>query len=1296
MAQTASGPSLAPVTQSFDADQAGRFGDQLMALFVAAGSPTLAAVAAGAAKVAPSRPPVSVQRISDWRRSRHLPANFEALEPALTWLTLQAQMRSGATELPSLPQWRQWWQHTRTASPVPTQLIPAVELPDEPYAGLAPLTSEDRAVFFGRDEVLAELASLVDVAAADSDAPALVVVTGVSGAGKSSLLGAGLAALADDPSRHWNVYSMSAAELSEVYQPNDQQLNVVAVDQLEAVLVGADDADANNLVDSLVALATVPRTVVVLGIRADMYERCASLAPIARAWQRRSLIVPPMTDAQLEEVISKPARAAGLRVEKGLAATMIADLHASSTPSAPGESVTTRAGQLPLLAQVLSVMWTRRRGGVLTIAGYRAAGGVESAIADVAERAWADLSPRAQDVAGRLLLAMVHIDENAVVRVRTDGGMLASVTSDAALVTEVVETFAQARLITIGQGHVELIHDAVLTAWPRMVEVIDRVRSSAPLLQRVTSDAREWDDAGRDAALLYPPERYHRATELADDPMFGDLAEQFLTATGEHLESRQRRRRFALAAIVVLAVVSVVAAALAIMSNVALSTQRDDAQYAALLETIGRLSYTDPGLSAQLAVAAFHMRPNDKQAQLRVLQTQQLPLPATAPKRHTAAIYDLATKRSGSTTMVATASNDRTVRLWNSSDPREISSYPTALTGYQSFVTSVAFAPDTSMLATASGDGSVPVWDVADPAAPVRRGTLHAPEGAGATYIIRYSPDGRLLATTSDSGAVTLWDTRNAGAGDAPYRPLGVVNDHKRPVRSVAFSPTAPLLAVASDDATMSLIDISNPNAPLTITTIADGGEAGWHSVAISANGRYLAAGRDDGAIAVYDLADPRRPTLVGLRSEAHLAAVWSVGFSADGATMISASLDGTARRWDIDGAGSRTSPARLDTIGEPVRTGSGAIHTASYLSADVVLTAGAAGLLQAWSVPSSPIPAHSLPITRPAVSPDRKLLATGSADQSIDLWDTTDAHRPVRRATIARRVGTSGGYYVAFNRTGRILAVAFGGGRHIQLFDVADPARPRPLADLSVATRYTAPLVFSPARDVLVTGDTDVSLARWDVSDPARPVRLGGSLTGPTGFIQRAVYSPDGGQLSAASADGRVYQWSTSAADEVKASAPLDVHSRVVNDIAYAKSGGYLYTASDDETISVHNRQGRQVFVARVGNRVAALSVSDDGRTLAVGTDQGLELWDLHDPARLTRRGDDDPLSLTSMMTRYATFVGDQTIYTGGQSMLQWWNTDVLSSAKRVCDTTKGNVSPSQWQAAAPDIRYTRPCVAV
>ncbi|MFW0788805.1 AAA family ATPase [Gordonia sp. CPCC 205333] len=1285
------------MTQSFDADPVGRFGDQLMALFAVAGSPTLAAVAVGAAKVAPGRPSVSVQRISDWRRGRHLPANFEVLEPVLTWLTLQAQMRPEAPDLPSLPQWREWWDRTRISTPAQPQAVPAVVLPDEPYAGLAALTSDDRAVYFGRDEVLADLAELIELAAVESGTPALVVVTGVSGAGKSSLLGAGLAALADDPSRRWTAHATTAAELTGDDQSDvdENQLRIVAVDQLEAVLVGADDAGAGDLVDSLAALATLPRTVVVLGIRADMYERCAALTPIARAWQRRSLIVPPMTDAQLEEVISKPARAAGLRVEKGLAATMIADLHATTLQSATGEPVTTRAGQLPLLAQVLSVMWTRRRGGALTIAGYRATGGVESAIADVAERAWADLSPRAQHVACRLLLAMVHIDEHTVVRVQTDGGTLSSVIADAALVTEVVETFAQARLITIGQGHVELIHDAVLTAWPRMVKVIDGVRSSAPLLQRVSSDAREWDEAGRSAALLYPAERYHRATVLADDPLLGDLAERFLAATGEHLETRQRRRRVALVSVVVLAVVSVVAAVLAIVSNVALSSQRDDARYSALMATIGRLSYTDPGLSAQLAVAALHMRPDDQRAQLRVLQTQQLPLPASAPKGHTAAVYDLATKRSGPKTMVATASNDRTVRLWDASVPRETASYPTALTGYQSFVTSVAFAPDTSLLATASGDGTVPIWDVVDPAAPVRRGVLRAPDGVGATYIVRYSADGALFATTSDSGAVTLWDTRNPGVGGEPYRPLGVVKEHKRPVRSVAFSPTAPLLALASDDATMSLVDISNPNAPLTIATLDDGGEAGWHSVSISSNGRFLAAGRDDGAVAVYDIADPRRPTLIALRSEAHLAAVWSVGFSADSATMLSASLDGTARRWDIDGAGRRASPARLDSIGEPIRTGNGAINTAHYLSDDVVLTAGAAGLLQAWSVPVSPIPAHPLPIMRPAVTPDRRLLATGSADQSIDLWDTSDARRPVHRSTIERRVGTSGGYYAAFDRTGRILAVAFGGGRHIQLFDVADPTRPRPLVELTVATRYTAPLAFSPTRDELITGDTDVSLTRWNVTDPARPVRINGSLSGPTGFIQRAIFSPDGGQLSAASADGRVYQWSTPDTGAVKASTPLDAHRRGVNDIAYAKSGRYLYAASDDETISVHDPQGNQVYLAQVGNRVAALSVSDDGSTLAVGTDQGLEIWDLHDPARPQRRGDGGPLSLTSAMTRFTTFVGNQTIYTGGQSMLQWWNTDVESDVRRVCETTNGTLSPAQWQAVAPDVRYERPCTS-
>ncbi|RPA57166.1 hypothetical protein EF294_19180 [Gordonia oryzae] len=1325
-------------------DGPGRFGSQLHALFTAAGSPTLAATIAGAARLAPGRGEVSVQRLSDWRRGRHLPARFETLEPVLVWLILQAQSRGADTS--SLRDWRRWWSAangTRTRDPGPSKRRTAEPIPTLacPYPGLGVMTAEDREVFFGRDRVLDELAAVIGAADRDRElSPAVVLVTGVSGAGKSSLLRAGLARLAERPENRWKVHARPAVALldnadgqgaegtgGDEYpdqpdpdQPDPDQhrveqssveesdqrgtglddhaaaptLTVQVVDQLEQVLVGQSRRAprVQQLMESLGGLASRPGTVVVVGARADMYEMASTLEPVASAWQHRSIVVPPMTDTELEEVIAAPARVSGIRVDKGLAPTILSDLRGLTGRRGPIED---RAGQLPLVAHVLSVMWATRAGATLTVSGYHEAGGVSSAIAESAEAMWQALTPVHRVTAQRLLLSLIHISDGVTARRPRRFADLVALGDDRAGTVAVIEALSESRLVTVSDQQVQIIHDVVLSAWPRLSELIERTRDSAPVLERVTTDAAEWDRQGRDTSLLYNPTRYEWAAQVAENPVLGSVARDFLATGRHHIDIQRRRRRWAIAAVSLLAVISVVAAGVAIFSNVALARESNNARFSALLSSAGRLAQTDPGLAAQLAVGAWRIHPDNPLARMRVLQTQQLPLPISARAGHQGAVYDLGLTSGGADgtgsggRLLATASYDRSVRLWRADNPRDIVAAGPALRGYGSFVTSVDFRPGSPTLASADGEGKIAVWDIADLAHPVRTQTLQSPYGTGTSYILRYDRTGRVLATTHDNGVVTLWDTTAPGG----YRAVSEIGEHTGPVRTVALSPTRPVLVAGSDDGTISLSDIADPAAPVHLSELRDGIDSGWHSVAISPDGTLLAAGRDDGTVAVWNIADPRSPIALG-RVRAHGAAIWSVGFSADGRSLISAGLDGFARRWDVGSDGTSASADLLTELGVPMRTSGGAFFTAREIAPQVVLTAGGAGTIQAWDIPAAPQPAHSLPITQTSVSPDGTTLATSAADQTIALWNLPRGRAPTELSRISEQPRPSGGYVTAFNRTGTILASAFTGGGEVDLYDIADRRAPRRLVTLPVQTRHTFPLAFDPTRDLLVTGSSDNSIQLWDIADPHAPRMLGQPFATTDGFIEDVQFGPDGGDLVVADAAHRITRWDIDDPRNPHLAQQMTSHTSAVNAAVFSHDGRFIYGGADDQTISVTAVGSESSARVRVptGVRVTSLSVSADGATLVVGADLSVQLWDISTPDAPKPIARDESITAESAYVREPMIAPNDVIYAGGRSDLQWWTIDAGAVASRVC-AADNHIDRGTWDEFAEGVQYPDIC---
>ncbi|WP_434099636.1 nSTAND1 domain-containing NTPase [Streptomyces minutiscleroticus] len=1064
---------------------------------------------------------------------------------------------------------------------------------------------------------------------------------------------------------------------------------VVIVDQFEeAFTLCPDEAERRAFIRILHAACTPagpgdpdgsggPAPVlVVLGVRADFYERCLDHPELADALQHRHMVLGPLTTAELREAVTGPAKAVGMELEPGLAELIVREV------SADGPRGAHDAGVLPLLSHALLATWQRRKAGRLTLAGYRAAGGIQGAVAATAERAWSGLDPAARTAARLLLLRLVRLGEDThATRRRGTRRQLSAESTDPGKTEESLEALVRARLVTLDAETVEITHEALLHAWPRLRNWIDEGRNDHLLRQRLEEDGRAWEGSDRDTSLLYRGSRLEQArawAQSAGDTFLTRSAMEFLAASVRLRRRTVLLRRGAVAALVALAVVAVGSAVVAWQ-------QRNDAVFEQVVAEADRVQYTDPSLSAQLDLVAHRLRPDDQGAGNRLVSIVNSPL-ATPLLGHTGAVYLTSFDPSGN--LLATAGYDRTVRLWDVSDPTRPRRLGGPLTGHTSWVSTALFSPDGRTLVSAGDDGTIRLWDVRDPGHPRRLGSPLNGHG-GTIYLLAFSPDGRTLASASDDGAVRLWDVAERSRPTA----LATLTGHTAAVRAVAFSPDGRTLATGGNDDTIRLWDTADVRHPRRIGTALEGHSGLVHSVAFSPDGRTLASGSADDTVRLWDVADPGDAQQIGTPLTGHTGPVWSVAFSPDGDMLAAASADSTASLWNVG------DPAYPSQVGEPLAGGSGEMYALGFSPDGRTLATGNGdSKVRLWSLPGSDMVGEV-----GAFRPDGGVLATAARDGRIRLWDVAAADRPVALSEPFMSAGDVARSLV-FSPDGRTLAALTGGENTFQLWDVADPAHPVPHGPpVKLRTRYAGAdaLAFGPDGRTLATDHDDRTVQLWDVADPSRPRPLGKPLTGHKGYVNGLAFSPDGRTLASGSADGTVRLWDvTDPRRATPRGAPLKGHSGPVNTLLFSPDGRTLASGGDDDTVRLWKNTGTGT-AAPLGDpltghteAVVSLTFSPDGRTLASGgNDNTIRLWDVDEPSGAAAIG--QAMSPNAKTGNFLSFSPESHMLgvSSGADTVRLWNLDVDEAIRRVCSTTRNVLTREKWHEYLPRLSYDPPC---
>jgi tetratricopeptide (TPR) repeat protein len=301
---------------------------------------------------------------------------------------------------------------------------------------------------------------------------------------------------------------------------------VLLVDQVEECFTREGVTDEQRLAFARVidALARSGIVWVLATLRSDFYSAFSRLEPLLALKDgagQHDLRVPD--PSEIAQIVRLPAQVAGLTYEsdpargRSLDAVLIAEATGASDA-------------LPLLQYALTLLEARKEGSRLTFAAYEAMGGLEGAIGQRAEEAWAALGEEARAAFPRVLRALVEVAPGAELRAtarRTPRTTLAATPGGAAF----VDAFVAARLLVADERGpdrvVSVAHEALLRRWRKAA---DQISAEAELLRiqtRLRAEAARWDASGR-------PKRweYWRGLDLE-----GGL---LLLRSGFELEDRDR------------------------------------------------------------------------------------------------------------------------------------------------------------------------------------------------------------------------------------------------------------------------------------------------------------------------------------------------------------------------------------------------------------------------------------------------------------------------------------------------------------------------------------------------------------------------------------------------------------------------------------------------------------------------------------------------------------------------------------------------------------------------------------
>jgi WD40 repeat protein/ABC-type oligopeptide transport system ATPase subunit len=1173
------------------------------------------------------------------------------------------------------------------AAEEPAQAAGAEPIGPCPYPGLAYFGPSDADLFFGRDATITRLAEAVG-------RQSFTALVGASGSGKSSVVLAGLAArLHNDRAGNWrfshfrigtelesNPFLALARALAPLYVASDSDVErlkntkllatslaageltlrdvfadcrsrnkgrriLLIADQFEeAFTLVEDETIRSRFIDVLLAgfpdpaAGSVPDICLILTMRADFYGRALLHRRLADALQNHLENLGPMNREELQAAIVRPAENAGVAFEPGMVKTLL-------------DTVASKPGGLPLLQFALREMWGRQERKRITRKSYDEIGGVEGALAQRAETVFAGLTKNGADPAmdkafQRLFTRLVTLGEGqedtrrVVEKAELGDEVWGLAQRLAGEENRLVVTNASSARETA-----EVVHEALIRHWPKLVDWINRDRAFQSWLRQIGAGTELWSADPQDDGPLLRGGMLAQATEwLAkrrDDLSQKERdfieasialrqrveAEKAAVLAREHarlaeIEAGQvRTARIQRIAMGALAGVGLLV--LAMLANVLWQQHDTDRREALVYTSLAAQAMNDEqfdramrfALQAYPARGAMPWAPFSTELEGKLAGGALSTYMHRVLRGHTGVVRSAAFSPDGK--RVVTASGDSTARLWDTESGKEIA----VLKGHTSLVSSAAFSPDGKRVVTASDDDTARLWDAeSGKEIAVLKGHTDF------VWSAAFSPDGKRVVTASGDSTARLWDTESG-------KEITVLKGHTSALVSAAFSPDGKRVVTASIDSTARLWDAESGNEVAVLKGHADA----VASVAFSPDGKRVVTASFDFTARLWDAESGNEIAVL----KGHTYWVQSAAFSPDGKRVVTASYDNTARLWDAESGkeiavlkghtnfvrsaafspdGKRVVTAADDTTARLWNAESGNeiavlkghanfVRSAAFSpDGKRVVTAADDTTARLWDAESgneiAVLKGHANWVRSAAFSPDGKRVVTASSDTTARLWD----------AESGKEIGVLRGH----TRAVRSAAFSPDGKRVVTASDdttarLWDTESGKEIAVLKGHTSALASAAFSPDGKRVVTASDDTTArdntARlWD-AESGKEIAV---LKGHTSALASAAFSPDGKRVVAASDDNTARLWDAESGKEI---AVLNGHTYWVQSAAFSPDGKRVVTASLDATARLWDAESGKEIAVLKGHTGAVQSAafSPDGkRVVTASVDTTARLWDV------------------------------------------------------------------------------------
>ncbi|WP_449418578.1 nSTAND1 domain-containing NTPase [Phormidium nigroviride] len=1010
------------------------------------------------------------------------------------------------------------------------------------------------------------------------------------------------------------------AELVAVWsRVNPNKKLLLVVDQFEELVTMSDEEERSLFLAQLEsAIAAHPEALrVAIAVRLDFEAQFLDSA-LKAYWIDARFVVPPMTQDELRQAIEGPASERVLYFEP------------SSLTDQLINEVVQMPGALPLLSFTLSELYikyleSRRNNRALSERDYKQLGGVAGSLT---QRATAEYDQLVQldsayhDTVRRVMLRMVAVEGGELARRRVARSELVYTdASENQRVSEVIRRFSEARLLvggqeTGGEAYVEPAHDAIARGWDKLQRWKNQEQETLTLQRLLTPVAKEWINNKQVGFLWDNNPRLDLLEQVltSDDNWLNQYESEFIKRS---IQRRRNNRLRVLAAVsTFVTVVSLAAIIALIQRNSAIENQIDalaslsesqllsNQQIDALLAGMkaGKQLKTAMNVSGDVAVETVGTL---QQAIDNGKENNRL-------EGHGDRVQ--AVKYSPDGKILATASSDKTIKLW-SVDGRLLQT----LTGNERSVNDLSFSPDGKLLAAASSDGRVKLWNIANGDTITGRVTTQSIQVQRFSIIdetrqginslsnseSRLKPTNnsssvlftgfQLLANsksplqpTNNSSSVLFRGLQLLGGDFNPRRviattlqPIKTFTGHSEKINSISFSPDGKMLATASDDKTIKLWNLDGS----LIKTFTGHAERVTR-ISWSKDSKILGSASEDKTLRLWSIDSNKSKICKG-----HTDYIMDVSFSPNGKMLATASLDKTVKIWQPD----------CKIIVNFAEQEKGAISVSFSADSKMLASGSDDYTVRVWSLEPGGAGAillnqfkgHGDQVTSVNFSPDGKNLATASADKTVKMWRLY-GDIPLRHDGFIESV--------SFNPDGKTFASASADGQ-VKLWNTADKSILKTIKlDSSNKISFIS---FSPDGKILVAGSYDKTVTLWNAADGTQLKNLAAHNEGVTSV----AFSPNGNILASGSDDKTIKLWNVA---DGKLQKNITEHGDGVTSLAFSSDGKFLASGSNDKTVKLFNSDGTLVKTLEGHSQaVQAVAWHPNSKVLAsASADNTIKLW--------------------------------------------------------------------------------------